>query len=108
MEDESQAPPRGFHGEIPQPEQDIQEQVSRRAVPQEQASGRNMVGRIFRNGRVVGTWLAGYSGTGEWWEPGRKDIQEWASCRNIASWFLSRNVQVVGTRLAGSSGTGEW
>jgi hypothetical protein len=32
VEDESQAASRGFHGEVPQPEQDIQEQVSPRNI----------------------------------------------------------------------------
>ncbi len=75
MEDESQAAPRGLHGEVPQPEQDIQEQVSRR----------NIAGWFLRNRRMVGTWSAGYSGTGQ-------------------SWLVAYS-GVVGTWLAGSSGT---
>ncbi len=53
---------------------------------------------------LVGTWLAGSLGTGDWQEHGQQDIQERANPSNMVGWIF-RNGQVVGTYLAGYSRT---
>jgi hypothetical protein len=91
-----------------------------------------MVGRIFRNGRVVGTWSAGYGWSGrnmvsrifrnahdvgKWLVGtgnrnmrvvvyGWQDIQERASVRNRVG-RIFRKERVVRTWSAGYSGTGK-